>query len=142
MIDHDAMPLIAIAGGCGAVFLLLCIALVRSRRRVARGPRKTSFYMVAIDPSVAELGRAAFEAIAPPVAVSEPQRRPTPVVVAVPPVTPVHVALPAIDPPREPQRVARGSAPGIERVLPARQQGWEQHPPSVTARMRAVTRTR
>ena len=136
MIDHDVMPLIAIAGGCGAVFLLLCIALVRRRRIGAEAPRKTSFYMAAIDPSVAEVGRAAFEAVA----VSAPERRSTPRVIAVP-VAPAYVALPAIDPPREPQRLARGSAPGIERVLPARPQGWEQHAPSVTARMRAVRRT-
>jgi len=119
MIDHDVLPVIAIAGGCGALLLLACICLAVRRPRIARStPRKTSFHMAVIDPAIAEQGRAAWEL----------------------------VALPVIQPPGDvPRRFARGSQPGIEQPahgtqLTARPHGWDVHHPSVTARMRAVRR--
>lgn len=146
MIDHDVAPLIAIGGGCTALFALLCIVVLRKRRREVQGPRKTSFYAVAIDPSIAERGRAAFEAVP-----SAPEPVATAATQIAPVITP-YVQMPAIFspqaacgsalPPREPRRFARGSAPGIDHGLPARPQGWEQHAPRVTARIRATRRTR
>lgn len=136
MIDHDVLPLIAIAGGCGALLLLACIGLaVRRRRRVRSTPRKTSFHMAVIDPSIADHGRAAWEHVpGVPSAVAAP----------VVPTTPV-VPIPNIEPPRDmPRRFARGSKPGLEApaqaALAARPHGWDVHLPSVTARMRAVRR--
>jgi hypothetical protein len=136
MIDHDVLPVIAIAGGCGALLLLACIALAfRRRRRIHSTPRKTSFHMAVIDPAIADLQRAAWEHA--PV---------LPVRAAVMPITPVAVQIPNIDPPREmPRRFARGSKPALEAPargasLAARPHGWDVHMPSVTARMRAVRR--
>jgi hypothetical protein len=135
MIDHDVLPVIAIAGGCAALLLLACIGLAAKRRRRARStPRKTSFHMVAIDPAIAEFGRAAWE-----------HAPASPVRAAVMPITPVAVQIPNIDPPRDmPRRFARGSKPGLEAPaqasLAARPHGWDVHMPSVTARMRAVRR--
>src|SRR5439155_11704419 len=97
-------------------------------------PRRTSFHMAVIDPRIADQGRAAWER-EPDIDIE------VQAIESVPRAPAYTYAVPSIDPPRDqPRRFARGSAPGIAQpgrapTLPARPAGWEQHAPSVTARM-------
>lgn len=151
------LPMIAIAGGCLLLVLVLGIfgfaTLQLARRRRARlAARRTSFHAVVIDPRIAELGRAAFEDLPRP-------REPVIEVVDIalpPPPPPVldYAVLPPLPRPdmrvrmhdlsREPRRMARGSTPGIVTAPRAHTQlehDWDvPTAPSVTARMRAYRR--
>ncbi len=141
------LPMIAIAGGCLLLVLVLGIFWFAGRtlahRRCARlDARRTRFHAVVIDPRIAELDRAAFEgsprpAREPVIEVVEIELPPPPVCVPV-------IDYAALPPLRMPRRMARGSTPGIA-ITPGAPvwdaTDWDvPTAPSVTARMRTYRR--
>jgi hypothetical protein len=140
-------PLLAIAGGCTLLVVLLCILVVRARgiarrRRALLATRRTRFHAV-IDPRVADLGRAAFEVVE--VEVETAQVVDTITIPAPPPPRPnMHVRMHSLQRETPPRRLARGSTPAI--VYPAHistgcASDWDvPTAPSVTAQLRAYRR--
>lgn len=142
------LPMIAIAGGCLLLVLVLGIFWFAGRPIPRRlDARRTRFHAVVIDPRIAELGRAAFEDGPRPA--REPVIEVVDIVLPPPPVCVPVMDYAALPPrmhslPQPPRRIARGSTPAIVTAPSAHARhanDWDvPTAPSVTARMRTYRR--